>query len=150
MKRKKSLIRLISNIYRNSQAYIVPNIAEYDIGRGQWYFLNKLLLDRDGMSQEELSKEMVVDSSHTTRAIKDLEKKGYVYREKDPNDNRKNNVFVTEKALDIKDEYHNIYRQLNGILIKGFTNEEKETLTSLLFKMEDNIKSYIDDENKNK
>lgn len=144
MKRQKSLIRLILSIYRTSQMHIIPNVSEYDIGRGQWYFLNKLLLEEDGISQEELSREMVVDSAHTARAIKILEEKGFVYREKDSKDARKKNIFITDKSLKIKEDYHNIYKDLNKILVKDFTSEEIELVMSLLFRMENNIKSYVE------
>lgn len=144
MKRQKSLIRLILSIYRTSQIHIIPNISQYDIGRGQWYFLNKLLLEEDGISQEELSREMVVDSAHTARAIKILEEKGFVYRQQDPKDGRKKNIFITDKSLKIKEGYHGIYKDLNKILVKDFTSEEIELVMSLLFRMEDNIKSYVE------
>lgn len=138
---KNSLIRLILSIYRTSQTHINSNILEYDIGRGQWYFLNKLLLDEDGLSQEELSREMVVDSAHTARAIKVLEDKGFVYRKNDSKDGREKNIFITDKALEIKEEYHNIYKELNSMLVKDFTSDEIELLIFFLSRMEDNIKS---------
>lgn len=144
VKRHESLIRLILSIYRTSQIHIVPSVSEFDIGRGQWYFLNQLLLEADGISQEELSRKMVVDSAHTARAIKILEEKGFVYREKDSEDGRKKNIFITDKSLKIKEDYHNIYKDLNKILVKDFTSEEIELLISLLFRMEDNIKSYVE------
>lgn len=144
MKKQKSLIKAILDIYRISQAYITPKTLKYGIGRGQWYFLNKLLFEEDGISQEELSKEMVVDSSHTARAIKFLEESGFVYRTKDPNDARKKNIYVTDKSVEIRDDYHGLYKDLNKILVKDFTSEEVELVRSLLYRMRDNIKSYIE------
>lgn len=87
---------------------------------------------------------MVVDSAHTARAIKILEEKGFVYREKDSKDARKKNIFITDKSLKIKEDYHNIYKDLNKILVKDFTSEEIELVMSLLFRMENNIKSYVE------
>lgn len=149
MEKRKSLIKAILDIYRISQGYIVPKVAEYGIGRGQWYFFNSLLLDKDGISQEELSEKMVVDSAHTTRAIKKLEELELVFRELDPNDARKKNVYVTEKAMEIKDEYHDLFKGLNKVLVDGFTHEEVELIRSLLYRMRDNIELYIEAENQN-
>lgn len=149
MKKQKSLIKAILDIYRTSQAYITPRASKYGIGRGQWYFLNRLLLEEDGISQEELSKEMVVDSAHTTRAIKFLEESGFVYRKKDPYDARKKNIYVTNKSIEIKDDYHMLYKNLNKILVKDFLPEEIELVRSLLYRMRDNIKSYIEDPSQN-
>ena len=113
MKKSQSLIKAIFDIYRISQGYIAPRAAKYDISKGQWYFLNKLLLDHDGISQEELSDEMNVDSAHTTRAIKKMEESGLIFRKTDDQDARKKNVYVTKKAMSIKDDYQDIYDSLN-------------------------------------
>mgnify|MGYP000874520749 CR=1 FL=1 len=147
MEDNQFLIKAIFDIYRISQGYITPRVAKYDISRGQWYFLNKLLLDHDGISQEELSDEMNVDSAHTTRAIKRLEESGLIFRKTDDQDARKKNVFVTQKAMSIKDDYHNIYKGLNEILLNGFSKEELQILPNLLYKMRDNIILYMKDNN---
>jgi DNA-binding MarR family transcriptional regulator len=143
MEKRKSLIRAVLDIYRNSQAYISVKAQRFGIGRGQWYFFNRLLLVEDGISQEQLSAEMFVDSAHTARALKKLEEDGFVYRQQDPNDARKKNVFITEKAQTIKDEYHQIYKDLNKVFTKGFTPEEAQLVQKLLYRMRDNIADYI-------
>ena len=143
MEKRKSLIKAVLDIYRISQAYISPRASNYGISRGQWYFFNRLLLNEDGISQEQLSEEMFVDSAHTTRAIKKLEENGFVFRKPDPDDARKKNVYVTEKSIAIKEEYHNLYKELNKILVKDFTPEELELVRSLLYRMRDNILLYM-------
>lgn len=149
MEKRKSLIKAVLDIYRISQAYISPRALKYGISRGQWYFFNRLLLGNDGISQEQLSTEMFVDSAHTARAIKQLEDNGFVLRKPDSNDARKKNVYVTEKAIDIKDDYHQLYKELNKILVKDFTPEELELVRSLLYRMRDNIASYMESNNQN-
>lgn len=148
--KSKSFIKIILEIYRMSQNYITPKASKYGITRGQWYFFNRLLFNQDGISQEQLSEEMYVNSAHTSRAIKSLEDKGFVYREKDTEDERKKNIYVTEKSKEIKDEYHNIYKELNKILVRDFTDEEIELCRSFLHRMRDNISLYIDESDPNK
>lgn len=139
MEKRKSLIKAVLDIYRISQGYISVRTSKYGIGRGQWYFFNRLLLSGDGISQEQLSAEMFVDSAHTTRALKTLEDDGYIYRKPDPADGRKKSVCVTEKAQSIKEEYHQIYKDLNKVLTKDFTPEEAALARTLLYRMRDNI-----------
>lgn len=143
MEKQRSLIKAILDIYRVSLGYIGERASKYGIGRGQWYFFNRLLLSEDGVSQEQLSAEMFVDSAHTARAIKKLENDGFVYREQDPLDSRKKNVYVTEKSVAIKDEYHQLYKELNKVLIKGFTPEEAELVRVFLYRMRSNITEYM-------
>jgi DNA-binding MarR family transcriptional regulator len=143
MEKRKSLIKAILDIYRISLAYISDRASKYGIGRGQWYFFNRLLLGEDGISQEQLSAEMFVDSAHTTRALKKLEDDGYICRKADPADARKKNVYITEKAQAIKDEYHQVYKDLNKVFTKGFTPEEVKLVRTLLYRMRDNIAEYM-------
>ena len=143
MKKRKFLTKAIFDIYRNSLAYISAGAAQFDIGRGQWYFLNRLLFGTDGISQEQLSEELFVDRAHTARAVKKLEEGGFVFRKPDPDDARKKNVYVTEKAIAIKDDYHRLHRELNRVLVKDFTAEEQELLRSLLYRVRGNIVSYM-------
>lgn len=143
MEKRKSLIKGILEIYRISLAYISKGTAKYTIGRGQWYFFNRLLLAGDGISQDQLSSEMFVDNAHTTRALKKLEEDGYIYREADAGDGRKKLVYITQKSESIKEEYHQIYKDLNKILTKDFTPEEIELTRSLLYRMRDNIAEHM-------
>ncbi|NMB40473.1 MAG: MarR family transcriptional regulator [Firmicutes bacterium] len=142
-KRKFFLTKAIFDIYRNSLAYISSRVAQFGIGRGQWYFINHLLFGRDGISQEQLSKELFVDSAHTARAVKKLEDGGFVFRKPDLRDARKKNVYVTEKAIAIKDDYHKLYQDLNKILVDGFTPEELKLVRSFFYRMRKNIVSYM-------
>lgn len=145
MKEKRSLIRQVLNIYRSSLLYIMPRISKYGIGRGQWYFLNKLLFEKDGLTQEELSRELVVDSAHTARAVKFLEDKGLICRETNHEDARKKNIFVTKKAQAIKEDYHRLFKDLNALLMEGFTPEEVDLALNFLTRIDNNAKKYLEE-----
>ncbi len=146
--KKKSFIKAISAIYRYSQTYIGQNIKKYNIGKGQWSFLTQLLFNEDGLTQEELSEKLHIDKANTARAIKKLEDEGYVYWEEDPQDARKKRIYVTAKSLEFEEEFHQIFKSLNQILSKGFTDEEREISRKLLFRMLDNILEYRNSQGK--
>ena len=146
--RKKSYIKAISAIYRYSQTYIGENIKKYRIGKGQWSFLTQLLFNGDGLTQEELSEKLHIDKANTARAVKKLADEGYVYWERDPQDARKKRIYVTDKSLHFEEEFHQVFKDLNQILAKGFTEEEKEITRKLLFKMLDNIVEYRNEQGK--
>lgn len=139
---KKSFIKAISAIYRYSQTYIGENAKKYSIGKGQWSFLTQLLFNHDGLTQEELSDKLYIDKANTARALKKLEDTGYIYRKEDPEDARKKRIYVTDKALEFENEFHQIFKGLNKMLSKGFTESEKDMARNLLYKMLDNIVDY--------
>lgn len=140
--KRKSLIKAISAIDRYSQTYIGRNVKDYNIGQGQWAFLTQLLFNYDGITQEELSELLNIDKANTARALKKLEEEGYVYREEDPKDGRKKIVYVTAKARDFEQKFHEVFKGLNRILAKDFTEDERETARRILYKMLDNIADY--------
>jgi DNA-binding MarR family transcriptional regulator len=144
---QKSLIDAVLDIYRNCQAYISGRTSKLGIGRGQWYILNRLITGGDGISQERLSAELFIDSSHTTRALKKLEDDGFIYRQQDPADARKKSVYVSEKGLSVKSEYIQSYRDLNEVFTKGFTPEEERLAKELLSRMRSNLTKYLTDNN---
>ena len=104
----------------------------------QWYFINHLLFGR--ISQEQLPRNFV-DSAHTARAAKKLAMAGLFFVRL--RDARKKNVYVTEKAIAIKDDYHKLYQDLNKILVDGFTPEELKLVRSFFYRMRKNIVSYM-------
>lgn len=145
---RRSYIKAISAIYRYSQTYIGENIKKYHLGKGQWSFLTQLLFNADGLTQEELSEELHIDKANTARAVKKLADEGYVYWEADPADARKKRIYVTGKSLGFEEEFHQVFKDLNKILSKGFTKEEKEITNNLLFRMLDNIIEYRNGQDK--
>ena len=53
----------------------------------------KYSVSKDGIKQEEMASSLNIDKGTTARAIKKLEEEGYIYRQKDKEDNRAQLVF---------------------------------------------------------
>lgn len=71
--------------------------------------------------------------------MKKLEEEGYVERKKDGKDARKKRVYVTTKSRAFEEEFHQIFRDLNRLLAKDFTEDEKGLMKKLLVGMSNNI-----------
>ena len=138
--RKISIIREISAIYRYSQIYIGERTKKYHIGKGQWHFLTELLFNEDGITQEELSEKLYIDKANTARALKKLEGEGYIERKVDSDDARKKRIYVTDKSRAFEEEFHQIFKDLNKLLVADFTEDEKLLMKKLLPNMFSNIK----------
>lgn len=106
---KNSIGRLISILHRQAQIYINCTLKEYGITSAEYAFL-LYLYRKDGITQDELSTYLYIDKSATARAIKSLEEKGYITRNKDDIDKRCNRVYISEKArlceTEIKQRIH--------------------------------------------
>jgi DNA-binding MarR family transcriptional regulator len=139
----QSLTRWISILYRYGQSHISKQVDQFNIGSGQYVFL-LALYKKDGISQEEISDHLKIDKATTAKAIKKLEKEGYVKRIIDSEDRRAFRVFLTQKAFGIRPEIHNILRNWADIISGGFSEDEKKLVSELLGRMAKNAFAYFE------
>ncbi|MGL5313494.1 MAG: MarR family winged helix-turn-helix transcriptional regulator [Peptostreptococcaceae bacterium] len=141
----ESVGRYIGHFYRYGQSFLSKEYKSYNIGPGQYQILIMLYL-QDGISHEELTEKMSVDKATTTRAIMKLEQEGYVERSLNENDKRKYNIYLTEKALEKKDEIFKISVMWEDRLTGCLTEEEIDNLILTLRKIANNMNiSFIDE-----
>lgn len=138
----KSVGRYISVLYRQAQAYISNQLKPYNIGSGQYTFLLTLYRN-DGINQEELSSQLMIDKGTTARAIDKLEKAGYVVRQTNPKDRRAYNIFITEKARELKPVLHEKMRSWTDIMVADLSQEERDMLYIILEKMVNSTMLYM-------
>jgi len=145
VKRDNSSIgKWISTIHRHMHIYIFKELQPYNIGKGQFIFL-MTLIKKDGINQEELSEILHFDKGTTAKALKKLEREGYIERKQDPNDKRAYRVYITEKTLAVKPVLDKIKKNLTEIMASDFTKEEKEMTLVLLKRMAENISQFTKD-----
>lgn len=146
---KNSLARWISLLHRYAHVYLGRQLKPYNISKGQYIFLNALY-KKDGIRQEQLSDYLKIDKGTTAKAIKKLEDDEYIIRKVDARDKRAYNVYLTEKALNVKPVIRKAMTGWTDILFTGFTEEEKETSLALLERMGGNAttftRDYFDDD----
>ncbi|WP_455538561.1 MarR family winged helix-turn-helix transcriptional regulator [Terrisporobacter sp.] len=117
-KNYKDMRKYISILYRQFHIYINNNIKDLEIGASEYIFLMEMYKENN-ISQEQLSKNLIVDKAATARAIKSLEEKGYIIRNKDENDKRTNRIKLTQKGIEIEGRLKELLEQWNS----GITSE---------------------------
>ncbi|MGL4738434.1 MAG: MarR family winged helix-turn-helix transcriptional regulator [Cellulosilyticaceae bacterium] len=130
----ESIGRYISHFHRLGAAFLAKEYEKYHIGSGQYQFLIQLYL-QDGISHDELTEKVSVDKGTTTRAIKKLEEAGYVTTVVNQQDKRKYHIFLTTKAQEICEEIMEVSKKWNHQLVGSLSQEELDTLFTLLRKM---------------
>lgn len=143
-----TLGRYISLIYRYGQMFITEQLEPYRIGHGQFLFL-MVLYRKDGLTQEELARNLNIHKGTTTRAVRKLEQSGYVRREQDQTDLRANRVFLTEKAIKFEPVLADILNRWTRILGTGLTDEEFKQAFNLLTRMAQSAVNYMREEKGN-
>jgi DNA-binding MarR family transcriptional regulator len=122
-----------AHIYRSYLAYMAKELETYGVGSGQFEFL-LVLYHEDGVSQETLAKLLKVSKATSARAIQNLEKEGYVYRERDEKDLRAYRVYLTEKGKEMRDIIFKKQASFMDLLFSDFSFEEKEIFRLLIHK----------------
>ena len=121
-KKYREMRKCISVLYRQFQTYINNNIKDLGIGASEYIFLMEMY-EKDNVSQEELSKSLIVDKAATARAIKSLEEKEYIFRIKDENDKRTNRIKLTKKGIQVQVRLTDLFEQWNSYITKDINME---------------------------
>ncbi|WP_020617380.1 MarR family winged helix-turn-helix transcriptional regulator [Paenibacillus daejeonensis] len=137
--------KYVSAIYRHLQMLIADGLKPYRIGSGQYIFLITIA-DQEGITQKGLSEELVIDKTTTAKAVSKLESEGYVKRVASAEDQRFNQLYLTEAGYEVLPHVRARLRGLVGVSRQGMTDEEYELLVSLLKRMLSNVCAEVHNE----
>ena len=93
-------------------------LAEHDVSFGHWTFL-RILWERDGLTQRELSREAGVMEPTTFAALKAMEARGYVVRRQLAGNRRKVHIFLTPQGRALKRRLVPLAEDVNRIAVRG-------------------------------
>ena len=99
-------------------------LAAHGVTFGHWTFL-RILWEREGLTQRELSEQAGVMEPSTFAAIKAMEELGYVTRSQVP-ENRKNvYVRLTPKGRALRRKLEPLATEVNAIAVRGASAEDR-------------------------
>lgn len=128
----------MSILHRQAQIYINHALKEFNITSAEYAFL-LYLYKKEGITQDALSSYLHIDKAATARAVISLEEKGYVKKDKDPVDKRYNRVYLTDKAIEYRNQIRKRVWHWSEILTEDIDEETKEIVISALEKMVEKV-----------
>jgi len=127
---KEPVERIMGKISKISQDIVRGNLSHLDIDRS---FYPLLLIDAgNGITQQELARELSCDKVQVVRIIDYLSSNGYVERTPNKSDHRKYELSVTDKARKVIPEIKKAFDELSAITLKGLTLKQKNELFAML------------------
>lgn len=138
------ITRWIAISERCAMLFRMEAFKDIEIPVSSYMYIYYLCNHNEGINQDSLAKKVYVNKSNVARNIKALENSGYVYREVDENDKRAYKVYPTDKAYAILPFIKNKMGYFNDVLCNGLTEDEVNTLNSLLIKVAKNASTFID------
>ncbi len=115
-------------------------LKEYDLSSGSYPYL-LILKEKEGISQNKISKELGYDKAMSARTITKLIKLGYLDRKEDEADSRAYKLYLTEKAKVVIPKILNEIHKLVNLITVDLNEEEKIITIDSLSKVLNNIKN---------
>lgn len=138
------IIRHLTAISRCGTEYRKQYLNEADIqGRHARYIIE--ICDRPGISQEGLSRRLLVDKSTVARQCVILEEAELIVRKPNPEDKRILQLFPTEKALALLPKLTEAWDSWEALLTQDMTEQEKALAAELLVKMKVKAREWMEE-----
>jgi len=132
------LAHLVKDATRALVRALQVRLAEHKVSFGHWAFL-RILWERDGLTQRELSEHAGVMEPTTFSALKAMERLGYVVRRRMGSDRKKVYVFLTPKGRLLKRQLVPLAECVNNIAIRGIKPADVKATRAVLLSIIDNL-----------
>ena len=142
LKNDINLGMLIGQVHRLSTKKFVQNShnSGLDISMDQWIVLGPIW-ENEGLSHKEISEYCLKDKTSVTKIIDTLEKKNLVVRVSDQLDHRVKRVVLSNKGKELFLQAIPIMELTRDQLRDGITEQDIESLRSVLTKIYNNLVS---------
>lgn len=135
------LVRDTGRAYRRA---LQVRLAKHDVPFGHWTFL-RILWEKDGITQRELSDRAGVMEPTTFSAIKNMEALGYVERCQLPNNKKNMYVFLTPLGRSLKKKLIPLAEEANHVSIRGVSASDIQTTRQVLLAILSNLANETGD-----
>lgn len=137
---EKKLGFLIANLFNDYTNYMNNYLKEMDLTLSQTRVLLVLSLN-NGVSIDYLAEKANIGKSSVTKSVKILEKKGFLTKEIDSEDNRRKVVKITKKGKEIQNAALQINDEIEESIISKIGENEIKTLKKQLIALDELIKN---------
>ena len=135
---ERSLGFQVRRCHRAFDRVLSGHLAPSGLSSGFWYFL-RALWQEDGATQKRLAQLNNVTEPTAVAVLGAMERLGIVRRERNAVDRRKVNVFLTERADDLKAQLMPVAHRINEIAGAGIAPADIDTCLAVLNRMSENL-----------
>jgi len=132
------LAHLVKDASRAFVRALQTRLVLHDVSPGHWSFL-RVLWERDGLTQRELSVEAGVMEPTTFSALKAMEGAGYIERRHLANNRKNVHVFLTPRGRALKAKLVPLAEEVNRVAVAGLPAGEIALLRRVLLALIENL-----------
>jgi len=130
------------NIIRSSRQLVNEGLKPLNLSSAEGNILLHLLT-QDGVTgalrQDDLVEQLDVSRPAVSRALDSLEGKGYVTRDKDPEDRRVSRVLLTERARKTGPRIEEVYERVYAVATEVASQQEIDAFIDLFSRVSDSF-----------
>jgi DNA-binding MarR family transcriptional regulator len=132
------LMRAMKLLHGNVQA----KLEGLELYRGQAAVLSALW-NEEGIAQTEIATRTWVSPATMTHALQRMERVGLIERRRDPEDQRRSRVYLTDAGQALEGPVKQAWADIEGKMLDGFSQEEQTQLRQLLMGMIANMEKGV-------
>ncbi len=132
------LAHLVKDATRALLRALQTRLARHSVPLGHWTFL-RILWEKDGFTQRELSEQAGVMEPTTFSALKAMERLGYVKRQRQDGNRKKMFVYLTPKGRALKDKLVPLAEEVNAVAARGVRATDIATTRATLLAILENL-----------
>ena len=137
------VIEKLIRTMRMHKSMIESSVGHIGIHRTQHKILMHLARHGSLPSQKDLAAHLNITPAAVTGALKSIEQAGYIER-KLGQDNRYNELQITERGLDIVNESQRLFSEADRAMLEDFSDVELAAISEYLDRLQSNVQKYID------
>ncbi len=130
---------LLYRAFHAQRNYLRPCLNEIGLEVGQPKLIT-YLANHEPCRQRELADYFEIDSAAVSRMLDSLEKGGFITRKVDEGSKRSNLITLTDKGRQAQLSWQEHCRDIEEIMLKGFSAEEKARFGDFLFRAYQNFR----------
>jgi MarR family transcriptional regulator for hemolysin len=130
---------------RMAMAILQEKIKQYNVAVGQFPILVHLW-EKQGLTQKALCDLIRVEQPTIANTLKRMERDGLVKRIPDKDDKRQWRIYLTDRALDLKDSLQAESRNVNKIIIGRLNKTEQKEFIRLIGIITSNLEKELSKE----
>jgi MarR family transcriptional regulator, organic hydroperoxide resistance regulator len=132
------LAHLVKDVTRAFVRSLQVRLAQNDIAFGHWMYL-RILWERDGLTQRQLSDEAGVMEPTTHSALNAMEARGYIERRRLPGNAKNLHVFLTRAGWQLRDSLVPLAQEVNALAVDEIAASEVGALRDTLLQLLENL-----------
>ncbi|WP_036108661.1 MULTISPECIES: transcriptional regulator SlyA [Mangrovibacter] len=139
MKLESPLGSDLARLVRVWRALIDLRLKPLELTQTHWVTLHNIHQLPPEQSQIQLAKAIGIEQPSLVRTLDQLEQKGLISRHTCANDRRAKRIKLTDKAQPIIEQMEQVISRTRGEILGGVSQQEIDTLISLIGRLERNI-----------